>query len=351
MKTLLVTGGAGFIGSCFIRRAIARPDIRIINLDKLTYAGNPDSLPTDSEDSHKLVVGDIGDAALVRQLLESHQPTAVVNFAAESHVDRSIDGPLTFVETNVLATCRMLEEVRRYYAALSGDAKGTFRFLHVSTDEVYGSLGDTGLFTEDTPYAPNSPYSASKAASDHFVRAYHHTYGLPTLITNCSNNYGPYQFPEKLIPLMILNAISGKPLPVYGDGLNVRDWLFVEDHCSAIEQVLASGRIGECYNIGGLNEQTNLSIVKMICLTVDRLRPDLAHGPCENLITYVKDRPGHDRRYAIDASKIADELGWTPQQDFQSGLELTVRWYLENPTWVGRVLTGKYRGERLGLGG
>jgi dTDP-glucose 4,6-dehydratase len=283
-------------------------------------------------------------------LLETHQPTAIVNFAAESHVDRSIDGPLTFVETNVLATCRMLEEVRRYHAALSGEVKGSFRFLHVSTDEVYGSLGDTGLFTEETPYAPNSPYSASKAASDHFVRAYHHTYGLPTLITNCSNNYGPYQFPEKLIPLIILNAISGKPLPVYGDGLNVRDWLFVDDHCSAIERVLASGRIGECYNIGGLNEQTNLSIVKMICSTVDRLRPGLAHGSCENLITYVKDRPGHDRRYAIDASKIANELGWYPQQDFQSGLELTIRWYLENPTWVGRVQSGKYRGERLGLG-
>lgn len=350
MQTILVTGGAGFIGSCFIRRAIRRDDVQIINLDKLTYAGNPDSLPTVDLHSHQLVVGDIGDAALVRQLLETHQPTAIVNFAAESHVDRSIDGPLTFVETNVLATCRMLEEVRRYYAALSDDAKGTFRFLHVSTDEVYGSLGATGLFTEETPYAPNSPYSASKAASDHFVRAYHHTYGLPTLITNCSNNYGPYQFPEKLIPLMILNAISGKPLPVYGDGLNVRDWLFVEDHCSAIERVLVAGRIGECYNIGGLNEHTNLSIVQMICSTVDRLRPGLAHEPCANLITYVKDRPGHDRRYAIDASKIADELGWTPQQDFQSGLELTIRWYLENPTWVGRVLNGKYRGERLGLG-
>ena len=355
MKTYLVTGGAGFIGSCFIRRAVARADARIINLDKLTYAGNPDSLPTDASSLHEMVVGDIGDAALVRQLLETHQPSAIINFAAESHVDRSIDGPLTFVETNVLSTCRMLEEVRRYYAQLSESDKNTFRFLHVSTDEVYGSLGDTGLFTEETPYAPNSPYSASKAASDHFVRAYHHTYGLPTLITNCSNNYGPYQFPEKLIPLMILNAITGKPLPVYGDGLNVRDWLFVEDHCAAIERVLDVGRIGECYNIGGLNEQTNLSIVKMICATVDRLRPNLSHRPCESLITYVKDRPGHDRRYAIDASKMANELGWTPQQDFQSGLELTIRWYLENPEWVGRVQSGKYRGkyrgERLGLGG
>ena len=351
MQTLLVTGGAGFIGSCFIRRAISRSDVRIINLDKLTYAGNPDSLPPADKTLHQLVVGDIGDAALVRQLLDTHQPTAIVNFAAESHVDRSIDGPLTFVETNVQGTCRMLEEVRHYYAKLSGSAKDAFRFLHVSTDEVYGSLGAAGLFTEETPYAPNSPYSASKAASDHFVRAYHHTYGLPTLITNCSNNYGAYQFPEKLIPLMILNAIEGKPLPIYGDGLNVRDWLFVEDHCAAIERVLAGGRIGECYNIGGLNEHTNLSIVKMICATVDRLRPNLAHGPCESLITYVKDRPGHDRRYAIDASKIAHELGWKPQQDFQSGLELTIRWYLENPTWVGRVQSGKYRGERLGLGG
>ena len=350
MQTLLITGGAGFIGSCFVRRAMARADVRMINLDKLTYAGNPDSLTDTDDELHTLVVGDIGDAALVRQLLETHQPNAIVNFAAESHVDRSIDGPLTFVETNVLATCRMLEEVRRYYAALSGEAKNAFRFLHVSTDEVYGSLGETGLFTEETPYSPNSPYSASKAASDHFVRAYHHTYGLPTVITNCSNNYGPYQFPEKLIPLMILNAISGKPLPVYGDGLNVRDWLFVEDHCSAIERVLAAGRIGECYNIGGNNEQTNLSIVKMICATVDRLAPGLVHGPCENLIRYVKDRPGHDRRYAIDASRIASELNWTPQQDFQSGLELTIRWYLDSPTWVSRVQSGKYRGERLGLG-
>ena len=350
MQTLLVTGGAGFIGSCFIRRANERSDVRIINLDKLTYAGNPDSLPAIDRTFHKLVVGDIGDAALVRHLLDEHQPVAIINFAAESHVDRSIDGPLTFVETNVQGTCRLLEEVRHYYAKLNGPAKDDFRFLHVSTDEVYGSLGDAGLFTEETPYAPNSPYSASKAASDHFVRAWSHTYGLPTLITNCSNNYGPDQFPEKLIPLMILNAIEGKPLPVYGDGLNVRDWLFVEDHCSAIERVLDGGRIGECYNIGGNNEQTNLSIVKMICAAVDRLRPNLAHGPCESLITYVKDRPGHDRRYAIDASKIAHELGWKPQQDFQSGLELTIRWYLDNPTWVARVQSGKYRGERLGLG-
>lgn len=349
MKTLLVTGGAGFIGSCFVRRAVARGNVRIVNLDKLTYAGNPDSLPSNS-DRHELVVGDIGDRALVKQLLETHQPTAIVNFAAESHVDRSIDGPLTFVETNVLGTCRMLEEVRQHWSQLPGVEKDAFRFLHVSTDEVYGSLGETGLFTEDTSYSPNSPYSASKAASDHFVRAYLHTFGLPVLITNCSNNYGPYQFPEKLIPLMILNAIEGKALPVYGDGLNVRDWLFVDDHCTAIEAVLTSGRVGECYNVGGNNEQANINIVKLICSTVDRLRPGLPHAPCESLIKYVKDRPGHDRRYAIDAGKIERELGWRPQQDFESGLELTIRWYLDNPVWIERVQSGKYRGERLGLG-
>ncbi|MFO0978519.1 MAG: dTDP-glucose 4,6-dehydratase [Planctomycetaceae bacterium] len=348
MQTILVTGGAGFIGSCFVRRAAERGSVRIINLDKLTYAGNPDSLPPNSE-RHELVVGDIGDGALVRQLLEKYQPSAIVNFAAESHVDRSIDGPLAFVETNVLGTCRLLEEVRRYYGQLPEDRRSAFRFLHVSTDEVYGSLGAEGLFTETTSYSPNSPYSASKAASDHFVRAYHHTYGLPVLITNCSNNYGPYQFPEKLIPLMILNALEGKPLPVYGDGLNVRDWLFVEDHCEAIETVLARGVIGECYNVGGNNEQTNINIVNLICSTMDRLRPGLAHAPCESLIKYVKDRPGHDRRYAIDASKISRELGWQPKQDFQSGLEKTIRWYLDNPAWVERVQSGKYRRERLGL--
>lgn len=348
MQTLLVTGGAGFIGSCFVRRAIARGNVRIVNLDKLTYAGNRDSLP-ETSDQNQLIIGDIGDRSLVRQLLETHKPTAIINFAAESHVDRSIDGPLTFVETNVLGTCRMLEEVRSYYSQLTGPSKDSFRFLHVSTDEVYGSLGGTGLFTEETAYSPNSPYSASKAASDHFVRAYQHTYGLPVLITNCSNNYGPCQFPEKLIPLMILNALEGKPLPVYGDGLNVRDWLFVEDHCAAIERVLAGGRIGECYNVGGNNEQTNINIVKLICQTVDRLRPDLAHAPCTSLIKHVKDRPGHDRRYAIDASKIESELGWRPQQDFESGLELTIRWYLENPVWVERVQSGNYQRERLGL--
>ena len=349
MQTLLVTGGAGFIGSCFVRRAVDRGDTRVINLDKLTYAGNPDSLPQGLSESHELVVGDIGDSQLVRELLTQHQPDAVVNFAAESHVDRSIDGPLEFVQTNVVGTCRMLEEVRHYFGDLSEDRQRTFRFLHVSTDEVYGSLGDTGLFTEETSYAPNSPYSASKAASDHFVRAYLHTYGLPVLITNCSNNYGPYQFPEKLIPLMILNALEGKPLPVYGDGLNVRDWLYVEDHCSAIETVLAGGRVGECYNVGGNNEQTNIDIVKTICATVDRLKPGLSHAPCESLITYVTDRPGHDRRYAIDASKIKNGLGWEPQKQFSEGVEETVKWYLDNPVWVERVQSGAYQRERLGL--
>ncbi|MEY2726722.1 MAG: dTDP-glucose 4,6-dehydratase 2 [Planctomycetota bacterium] len=347
MQTLLVTGGAGFIGSCFVRRAIDRGDVRIINLDRLTYAGNLDSVPPES-DRHVFVQGDIGDRTLVRNLLLQHQPAAVVNFAAESHVDRSIDGPLAFVETNVLGTCRMLEEVRGWYVGLSAEQQRMFRFLHVSTDEVYGSLGAEGLFTETTPYSPNSPYSASKAASDHFVRAYQHTYGLPVLITNCSNNYGPYQFPEKLIPLMILNAIEGRPLPVYGDGLNVRDWLYVEDHCAAIELVLQRGVVGECYNVGGNNEQTNIAIVKQICGLVDRLCPGLPHGACESLIQYVRDRPGHDRRYAIDATKIQSELGWGPQQDFASGLERTVRWYLENTEWVERVQSGKYRRERLG---
>lgn len=348
MKDFLVTGGAGFIGSCFVRRAIEKGEVRIINLDKLTYAGNPDSLPVSA--NHTLVKGDIGNSELVRGLLKAHQPVSVVNFAAESHVDRSIDGPLEFVETNVLGTCRMLEEIRSYYGTLSGERREQFRFLHVSTDEVYGSLGPTGLFTEATPYAPNSPYSASKAASDHFVRAYHHTYGLPTVMTNCSNNYGPCQFPEKLIPLIILNALEGKPLPIYGDGLNVRDWLYVEDHCDAIETVLNQGTVGECYNIGGNNEQTNIDIVRTVCATIDRICPGLPHAPSESLITYVKDRPGHDQRYAIDASKIRDELGWVPQQDFAVGIEATVQWYLDNPTWVRRVQSGDYQRERLGLG-
>lgn len=350
MDTILVTGGAGFIGSCFVRRAMTRGDTRIVNLDKLTYAGNPDSLPMSSA-NHVLVEGDIGDAELVRDLIRQYRPVCVVNFAAESHVDRSIDGPMEFVKTNVVGTCHLLEEARRYYAEATASEKDRFRFIHVSTDEVYGSLGATGLFLESTPYAPNSPYSASKAASDHFVRAYHHTYGLPVMITNCSNNYGPCQFPEKLIPLIILNALQGKPLPVYGDGLNVRDWLYVEDHCAAIEAVHKKGRLGECYNIGGNNEKANIEIVKLVCKTVDKLQPGLPHAPCESLITYVKDRPGHDRRYAIDASKIQQELGWQPEMSFEDGIESTVRWYLENSEWVERVQSGSYQRERLGLSG
>ena len=350
MKTILVTGGAGFIGSCFVRRAAISQTFRVVNLDKMTYAGNRDSLPADDCEYHQLVVGDIADRELVQSLLQQHQPDAVINFAAESHVDRSIDGPLAFVETNVMGTCQLLEASRHYWSLLDGPARQRFRFLHVSTDEVYGSLGPAGAFTETTPYSPNSPYSASKAASDHFVRAYHETYGLPTLITNCSNNYGPYQFPEKLIPVVILNALQGRPLPVYGDGLNVRDWLFVEDHCSAIETVLQSGRVGQCYNIGGNNERTNIEIVKTICRTIDRLCPHLAHLPCESLITYVKDRPGHDRRYAIDASKIKAELNWEPQQDFENGIEQTVQWYLDNSEWIQRILNGSYRLERIGIG-
>ena len=347
MKTILITGGAGFIGSCFLRRLVSRNNLRLINLDKLTYAGNPDSLP--DTPNHTLVVGDIGDSSLVHGLLEKHRPETIVNFAAESHVDRSIDGPLAFVETNVLGTCRLLEEVRKYWDRLDHCASKTFRFLHVSTDEVYGSLGDTGLFTETTSYSPNSPYSASKASSDHFVRAWHHTYGLPVLLTNCSNNYGPYQFPEKLIPLVILNAVEGQPLPVYGDGLNIRDWLFVEDHCEAIETVLLQGEVGASYNIGGNTERTNIDIVKTICDAVDRQCPGLSHKPCSSLITYVEDRPGHDRRYAIDASKIHNDLGWVPRTDFVTGIETTVRWYLRHSDWVQRVQSGNYRRERLGL--
>lgn len=352
MKTILVTGGAGFIGSCFVRQWLAEEPGRLVNLDKLTYAGNLDSLaPVAGNPNHVLVEGDIGDRALVSQLLEEHRPVAIVNFAAESHVDRSIDAPADFVRTNVLGVCELLAAARAYWSSLPEPERAAFRFLHVSTDEVYGSLGATGAFTEQTRYAPNSPYAASKAASDHFVRAYHHTYGLPVLTTNCSNNYGPYQFPEKLIPLMILNALEGKPLPVYGDGQQVRDWLFVEDHCRAIRTVLAQGRVGEVYNIGGNCEQANLNVVKTICETVDRLRPGLPHAPCSRLITYVTDRPGHDRRYAIDATKIRTELGWKPAQDFISGLEITVRWYLDNPRWIERVTSGVYARERLGTVG
>jgi dTDP-glucose 4,6-dehydratase len=348
MKPLLVTGGAGFIGANFVLQAVA-DGLQVINLDKLTYAGNLDTLASlQGNDRHVFVHGDIGDRGLVAKLLREHKPQAVVNFAAESHVDRSIDGPAAFVETNVVGTLALLEAARDYWRELEGSAKDAFRFLHVSTDEVYGSLGEDGKFTETTPYAPNSPYSASKAASDHLVRAFHHTYGLPTLTTNCSNNYGPYQFPEKLIPLIIQKALAGEPLPVYGDGMNIRDWLFVGDHCSAIRRVLEAGRLGETYNVGGNAEQANITVVKTICALLDARHP-LADGrQRESLITYVKDRPGHDRRYAIDASKLKRELGWQPSQTFETGIAQTVDWYLSHQPWVKRVLDGSYRMERLG---
>jgi len=350
MSTILVTGGAGFIGSNFVRQWIAEERTQLVNLDRLTYAGNLDSLADVLDDPlHVFVEGDIGDGLLLQRLLAEYRPWAVVNFAAESHVDRSIDGPAAFVETNVVGTCRLLEACRDYWGNLPRPEKSRFRFLHVSTDEVYGSLGPTGKFSEETAYAPNSPYSASKAAADHFVRAYHHTYGLPVLVTNCSNNYGPYQFPEKLIPLMILNAVEGKRLPVYGDGQQIRDWLYVEDHCRAIREVLAQGAPGEAYNIGGNCERANLQVVETICRIVDRLQPRLPHAPCSSLIDFVTDRPGHDRRYAIDSGKIQDHLGWQPQEDFESGLQQTVQWYLDNRTWVERITSGTYRRERLGL--
>jgi len=348
VPTWLVTGGAGFIGGNFVIDAVGR-GIKVVNLDALTYAGNLDTLtPLDGNPDHVFAQGDIGDAALVARLLAEHRPDAVVNFAAESHVDRSIDGPAAFVHTNVVGTLALLEVVRDHWKALGDEAGAAFRFLHVSTDEVYGSLGASGKFREDTPYAPNSPYSASKAASDHLVRAFHHTYGLPVLTTNCSNNYGPYQFPEKLVPLVIAKALAGEALPVYGDGRNVRDWLYVGDHCSAIRAVLERGRVGETYNVGGEAERENIEVVKAICSLLDAERP-LADGRArESLITYVKDRPGHDRRYAIDASKLQGELGWTPSLTFEQGIAKTVRWYLDNQPWVQRVLDGSYRLERIG---
>ena len=348
MPTWLVTGGAGFIGGNFVLDAVNR-GIKVVNLDALTYAGNLDTLASLADNPrHVFVEGDIGDAGLVKRLLDEHRPEAVINFAAESHVDRSIDGPGAFVQTNVVGTLSLLERTRDYWKALDSPARDAFRFLHVSTDEVYGTLGDTGRFTETTPYAPNSPYSASKAASDHLVRAFHHTYGLPVLTTNCSNNYGPYQFPEKLIPLVIAKALAGEPLPVYGDGLNVRDWLYVGDHCDAIRTVLERGRVGETYNVGGDAERTNITVVRTICALLDARRP-LADGRArESLITYVKDRPGHDRRYAIDADKLKGELGWAPTVTFDEGMARTVDWYLENAPWVQRVLDGSYRLERIG---
>ncbi len=349
--TILVTGGAGFIGGCFARLRMREPGLkRLVNLDKLTYAGNLDSLDAIQDDPrHVFVQGDIADRELVGRLLREHRPSAVINFAAETHVDRSIEGPRAFLETNVVGTFELLTAALAHWRELEGPERDAFRFLHVSTDEVYGSLGAEGKFTEATSYDPHSPYSASKAASDHFVRAYRDTYGLPTIVTNCSNNYGPYQFPEKLIPLMILNALEGKPLPVYGDGQNIRDWLFVEDHARALSLVLDAGKPGETYNVGGDCERTNLHVVETICRTVDMLRPGLAHAPCRSLLTFVTDRPGHDRRYAIDTAKIRRELGWQPREDFESGLRRTVAWYLENSRWVERATSGTYRRERLGL--
>src|SRR5271155_146593 len=346
MKDLiLVTGGAGFIGSNFVLQWAQQESSLVLNLDKLTYAGNLRNLESIAErPAYRFQHGDICDRDLVRSLLQREKPRAIVHFAAESHVDRSIHGPDDFVRTNVNGTFSLLEETRTYWSALPETERQAFRFLHVSTDEVYGSLGpDDAAFSETTPYAPNSPYSASKASSDHLVRAYHHTYGLPTLTTNCSNNYGPYQFPEKLIPLVILNALEGKPLPVYGDGLNVRDWLFVGDHCAAIRQVLERGRLGETYNIGGSSERKNIDVVTTICDILDELRPDAKLGGRRALITYVKDRPGHDRRYAINAQKIAGELGWQPEKQFESGIRETVAWFLANMDWVDDVRSGHYK--------
>ncbi|MCE3270636.1 MAG: rfbB [Ramlibacter sp.] len=342
---ILVSGGAGFIGSNFVLDWVAAGGGPVLNLDKLTYAGNLENLRSLEGDArHVFVQGDIGDQKLVGELLARHQPRAVVNFAAESHVDRSIHAPGTFIETNVVGTFRLLEEVRAYWAGLQGSAKEDFRFLHVSTDEVYGSLSAADpAFTEQNKYEPNSPYSASKAASDHLVRAYHHTYGLPVLTTNCSNNYGPYHFPEKLIPLMIVNALAGKPLPVYGDGQQIRDWLYVGDHCSAIRRVLEAGRVGEVYNVGGWNEKPNIEIVQTICALLDQLQPRADGASYREQITYVKDRPGHDRRYAIDARKIERELGWKPQETFETGIRKTVQWYLSHGDWVQRVQSGAYR--------
>jgi dTDP-glucose 4,6-dehydratase len=341
---ILVTGGAGFIGSNFVLDWLAGNDETVVNLDKLTYAGNLNNLASIRDDSrHLFVHGDIGDADLVSSLLAQHKPRAIVHFAAESHVDRSIHGPAAFIATNVNGTFTLLESTRAYWAALPGSERAAFRFLHVSTDEVYGSLSpEDPPFTETTAYQPNSPYSASKAASDHLVRAYHHTYGLPTLTTNCSNNYGPYHFPEKLIPLVIANARAGKPLPIYGDGQQVRDWLYVGDHCAAIRRVLADGRPGETYNIGGWNEKANLDVVQVLCNILDELAPRQQGGSYREQITYVADRPGHDRRYAIDARKIERELGWKPAESFETGIRKTVQWYLANEEWVRNVQSGDY---------
>jgi len=349
LRTILVTGGAGFIGGNFVHFLVGETDVQIVNLDKLTYAGNLDTLASlRGNGRHVFVQGDIGDRDLILRLLEDYRVDAVVNFAAESHVDRSIDGPAAFVETNVAGTFNLLDCARQRWAGLNNYGKEAFRFLQVSTDEVYGSLGPTGKFRETTPYAPNSPYSASKAASDHLARAWYHTYGMPVLTTNCSNNYGPYQFPEKLIPLVTLKAMKGKPLPIYGDGSNIRDWLYVEDHCRAIWRVLEAGRPGEVYNVGGDSERTNLQVVDTLCALLDELLPGSPRRPHGDLKTFVADRPGHDMRYAIDSSKLQSELGWEPRESFESGMRRTVVWYLENQAWCNRVTDGSYRGERLG---
>lgn len=350
-QTILITGGAGFIGGWLVKQILAEePRAQVVNLDKLTYAGNLESLgAVMQEPRHAFVQGDVADQQLVNELLVKTRPSAIVHLAAESHVDRSIDGPADFVQTNVVGTFTLLEAVRDYWATLAASERQRFRFLHVSTDEVFGTLSATGQFSETTPYAPRSPYSATKAAADHLVRAYHETYGLPTIITNCSNNFGPFQFPEKLIPLMTWNAVEGRPLPVYGDGKQIRDWLYVEDHCHALRMVLECGQPGETYNVGANCERTNLQVVQHVCRLVDELRPDLSHVPTVKLIQHVADRPGHDRRYAIDASKLVREIGWEPQYSFDSALALTVRWYLDNAEWVERVTSGKYERERLGL--
>ena len=342
---ILVTGGAGFIGANYVLQELGRMTSTLVNLDKLTYAGNLQTLKSISEKpNYHFYQGDIGDRALVAQILEKYQPEAVINFAAESHVDRSIHGPGDFIQTNIVGTFHLLESVRAYYEKLGDGQKNKFRFLHVSTDEVYGTLDQNDPpFAETNPYEPNSPYAASKAASDHLVRAWFHTYGLPVLTTNCSNNYGPYQFPEKLIPLTIHNALKSKPLPVYGDGKQIRDWLYVEDHCDAIRVVLERGRLGETYNIGGNNEKTNISVVETICRILDQLRPRPDQKSYSEQITFVKDRPGHDRRYAINASKIANELGWKPKETFESGIQKTVQWYLDHQDWVEGVVSGSYR--------
>lgn len=343
--SIIVTGGAGFIGSNFVLDWFRESSEPVVTLDKLTYAGNPDNLASlKGNAAHKLVQGDIGDFDLVSRLLAEHKPRAVLNFAAESHVDRSIHGPGEFIQTNIVGTFQLLEAVRAYWNALPDNERAAFRFLHVSTDEVYGSLEkDDPAFSETNRYEPNSPYSASKAASDHLVRAYHHTYGLPVLTTNCSNNYGPYHFPEKLIPLVIHNALAGKPLPIYGDGQQIRDWLYVTDHCSAIRRVLADGKIGETYNVGGWNEKTNLEVVQVLCGLLDELSPRQDGQSYTDQITFVQDRPGHDRRYAIDASRLQRELGWTPSETFESGIRRTVLWYLNNQQWVVNVSNGAYR--------